>query len=89
VTIGDLSRLQVETTDVDEFLIGKLALGQAVRLTVDALDGRQWDGVVSRITLQPQPASGRDEHYPITIDLTGPTTELRPGMTVRVQWAVG
>jgi multidrug efflux pump subunit AcrA (membrane-fusion protein) len=85
VTIGDLSRLQVETTDVDEFLIARLARGQPVRMTVDALDGRELAGVVERITLQPQPTGAGDEHYPVVIGLTGRVDELRPGMTVRLQ----
>lgn len=86
VTIGDLSRLQVETTDVDEFLIGKLARGQPARLTVDALDGRELAGIIERITLQPQPTGAGDEHYPIVIALTGPTDDLRPGMSVRIHF---
>src|SRR5262249_27869163 len=38
VTIADLSRLQVETTDVDEFLIGHVRPGQTVSLQIEALD---------------------------------------------------
>ena len=37
VTVADLSRLQVETTDVDEFLIARVRPGQRVLLTIDAL----------------------------------------------------
>jgi multidrug efflux pump subunit AcrA (membrane-fusion protein) len=85
-TLGDLSRLQVETTDVDEFLIGKVSRGQPVRLTIDALDGRELTGVVERITLQPQPTDDGDEHYPVVIALDGATTDLRPGMTARIEF---
>jgi multidrug efflux pump subunit AcrA (membrane-fusion protein) len=86
VSIGDLSRLQIETTDVDEFLIGKLSRGQPARVTIDALDGRELSGVVRSITLQPQPTGDGDEHYPIVVDLSGPTDDLRVGMTVRLEF---
>jgi multidrug efflux pump subunit AcrA (membrane-fusion protein) len=89
VTIGDLSRLQIETTDVDEFLIGKLARGQSARVTIDALDGRELNGVVRSITLQPQPTGDGDEHYPIVIALSGPNDDLRVGMTVRFEFQQG
>jgi biotin carboxyl carrier protein len=86
VSIGDLSRLQIETTDVDEFLIGKLSRGQPARVTIDALDGRELSGVIRSITLQPQPTGDGDEHYPIVVDLSGPTDDLRVGMTVRIEF---
>ena len=78
-TLGDLSRLEIETTDVDEFLIGYLFRGQQVSLTVDALDRRQFRGYVRTVSLQVQKNDSGDDHYPVVIDLTGPTTALRPG----------
>jgi multidrug efflux pump subunit AcrA (membrane-fusion protein) len=88
-TIGDLSRLDVETTDVDEFLIAHVQPGQLVRVTVDALDGRALDGSVRTVSLQQQTTEDGDEHYPVTIDLVGSASagNLRPGMTVRVDFA--
>jgi multidrug efflux pump subunit AcrA (membrane-fusion protein) len=83
-TLGDLSSLQVETTDVDEYLIGKIDRGQTVELVVDALDGRVLTGVVQRVTLQPQPNSTNDEHYPVVIGLTEVPPNLRAGMSVRI-----
>lgn len=83
-TIGDLSRLQVETTDVDEYLIGKIQRGQPVDLIVDALDGRTLTGVVQRVTLQPQTNSTGDEQYPVVITLPSTVPGLRAGMSVRL-----
>jgi multidrug efflux pump subunit AcrA (membrane-fusion protein) len=83
-TVGDLSHLQVETTDVDEYLIGKIDRGQPVELIVDALDGRTLSGVVQRVTLQPQTNSTGDEHYPIVIALSETPADLRAGMSVRI-----
>ncbi|MBI4491298.1 MAG: HlyD family efflux transporter periplasmic adaptor subunit [Chloroflexi bacterium] len=86
-TVGDLSRLQVETSDVDEFLITHVRQGQAVRLRVDALDRRELPGRVRTVAPQPQTTPAGDEHYPVVIDLEGAPRELRPGMTVRVNFA--
>jgi multidrug efflux pump subunit AcrA (membrane-fusion protein) len=85
-TLGDLSRLQIETTDVDEYLIGYLFRGQHVGLTIDALDRRQFRGYVRTVSLQVEKNDSDDDHYPVIIDLTGPTAALRPGMTARVSF---
>ena len=83
-TLGDVSRLQVETTDVDEFLIGRISRGTSVRLMVDAIGGSQINGVVRQIAVEPQTNANGDRQYPATIDLVDPPPSLRPGMTVRV-----
>ena len=69
-TIGDVSRLQVETLDVDEFIVGQLHRGQVVTLTVEALNRRQLQGVVRSIALLPRTDTVGDEHYPVIIGLT-------------------
>ena len=84
-TVGDLSRLQVETTDVDEFLIARVARGQSAVLTVDAL-GRDLQGQVRSVSLEPTTTLTGDEHYPVVIDLRDMPPELRPGMTVRIKF---
>jgi HlyD family secretion protein len=83
ITIGDLSAYQVETTDVDEYVIGRLRPGQAVSMSVEALDQVTLDGVVRSVSLQKQRSASGD-HYPVVIDLATPNPNLRPGMTVRV-----
>lgn len=86
-TVGDLSRLQIETTDVDEFIIASVRRGQAVTVSVDALDGRLLRGQVRSVALQPQRSPEGDEHYQVVIDLADVPPELRPGMTVRVDFS--
>jgi len=82
--VADLTRLQVETTDVDEFLIGHVRPGQTVALSIDALDRRELTGRILTVALQPQTNATGDQHYPVTIDLGGTTPDLRPGMSVRI-----
>ena len=84
VQMGDLSRLQVETTDVDEFIVARVRPGRAVTVTVDALDQSQLRGRVRSVSLEPRRGDDGDDHYPTIIDLELPPLELRIGMTVRV-----
>src|SRR5438132_6275590 len=82
--VADLSRLQVETSDIDEFLIGHVHAGQNVAVQIEALNRREVTGQVRTVALQPQATPGGDQHYPVTIDLGGALAELRPGMSVRI-----
>jgi ABC-type lipoprotein export system ATPase subunit len=84
VLVGDVSRLQVETTDVDEFIVGRVHPGRAVIVTIDALDQRQVRGRIRSVSLEPRRNEDGDDHYPTVIDLEFPPLELRSGMTVRV-----
>jgi HlyD family secretion protein len=86
VTVGDLSRLQVETTDVDEFVIARVRPGELLTVTVDALDGQEVLARVYSVALELQADSNGDEHYPIVLDVVDPPPDLRPGMTVRLHW---
>jgi HlyD family secretion protein len=83
-TVGDLRQLQVETTDVDEFLIAHVRKGQLVSMTVDALDGREIQGYVRSVALELQAIGSGDEHYPVVLDLVDAPAALRPGMVARV-----
>ncbi len=86
-TVGDLSRLQVETTDVDEYIISRIRPGQAASLRFDALDGQTFDGRVKRVGPQPETTAAGDREYPVVIDFSGPVAGPRVGMTVRVTFA--
>jgi ABC-type lipoprotein export system ATPase subunit len=83
-SIGDLSQLQVETTDVDEFIVGRVKPGNMVLVTVDALDQLQLRGRIRSVSLEPRPNADGDDAYPTIIDLELPPLDLRIGMSVRV-----
>lgn len=83
VTLADLSRLQVETTDLSERDLGRVAVGTPVVVFVDALN-REIAGTVSRIALQSATAGG-DVVYPLVIELDEQPGELRWGMSVDVE----
>jgi multidrug resistance efflux pump len=83
--VADLRSLQVETTDIDEFLIGHVSVGQQVQVSVDALDNVVLQGTVTSVALLPQPgALAGSQDYPVTIHLEDTPPEARAGMSVRV-----
>jgi multidrug efflux pump subunit AcrA (membrane-fusion protein) len=84
VVVADLEALQVELTDVDEFSVTHVQLGQPLQVTLDALDDAVVEGVVTSIALLPQPTTATgNAAYPVIVSLSGLPPELRAGMSVR------
>lgn len=84
--IGDVSRLRVETEDVDKFLVTQVRPGQEVIVAIDAIEGRELHGRVRAVALRSEKTDEGDDHYPVTVDLDWAPPALRPGMTVRVNF---
>jgi len=87
--IADLSRLQVETTDLDEFLVPRIQPGQRVQMTVAALDNRALRGIVRTVAPRPETSSSAtgttSDSYPVVVDITDAIPpDLRVGMGVRL-----
>jgi hypothetical protein len=80
-TVADLTRLQVETIDVDAYLVSLIHVGQRARLEVD---GRTLLGRVSRIGLLPERGPAGDEHYPVLIEPPDQARDLLAGTPVQV-----
>lgn len=83
LTLADLGRLQVETTDLSERDLGQVAVGTPVVVFVEALN-QEVAGRVSRIALQAAIAGG-DVVYPLVIELDEQPEALRWGMSVDVE----
>jgi multidrug efflux pump subunit AcrA (membrane-fusion protein) len=83
VTVADLSRLRVETTDLSERDVVHVAVGQPVTVFVDAL-GSDLAGRVERISPQAQTIGG-DVVYPVVIELDEQQPGLRWGMSAEVE----
>jgi multidrug resistance efflux pump len=83
VVIGDLSKLHIETTDLNEKDISSVSIGSKVSMTFDALPGVTVDGTVIRIAPQSTESSG--VNYTVTIDLAQIPDRLRWGMTALVR----
>jgi multidrug efflux pump subunit AcrA (membrane-fusion protein) len=83
VAIGDLSTLRVETTDLDEIDVIRVAAGQEVAVTFDALPDRVFRGRVTRISPMAESGTG-GVHYTTVIVLEDMDAPLRWGMTAFV-----
>ena len=77
--IYDMSYLKMEIP-VDELDIGKVAVGQEVEITADALPGETFLGVVDKVAIRGNTIGGATS-YPVTVILEE-YGNLRPGMNV-------
>ena len=83
LTVGDLSTLRVETTDLDEIDVARVAVGQKVEVTFDALPERVFTGHVTRISPMAEPGGG-GVNYTVIIELDEVDSQIRWGMTAFV-----
>lgn len=81
-TIYDLSYLEM-TIDIDELDISKVAVGQSVTVTADAVEGKTYEGVVTKVSVVGTTSMGITS-YPATIRIDE-TDGLLPGMNVDAQ----
>jgi multidrug resistance efflux pump len=84
VTLADFSAWQVETTDLSELDVVHVAVGDTVRVRIDALPDQTLSGTVTEISAVSRLNRG-DVTYTVTIELNGADRlPLRWGMTVFV-----
>ncbi len=88
VTLGDLTTLRVETTDLDETQVARVAGDQQAAITFDALPERVFTGHVTRISPMAKPGAG-GVNYTVVIELTETDTAILWGMTAFVDIEVG
>ena len=89
--LPDLSTLRAKI-HIDEVDVGKIAVGQTVRLSVDALQGRTFEGKIAAIsTILKQAAFDRPQKVAETlVQFEGADLrQLRPSMSTRAQVQVG
>jgi HlyD family secretion protein len=85
-TLADLSEYIVETTDLDEWGAARISVGQSVKLVFTAFDDKTLSGTVTDIAAQPTTLATGDVAYTVTIALDQQDSELRWGMTARVEF---
>jgi HlyD family secretion protein len=83
ITLGDLSTLRVETTDLDEIDVARVAVGQQATLTFDALPEQVFTGRVTRISPMAEPGTG-GVNYTVIVELDELDPAIRWGMTAFV-----
>jgi multidrug resistance efflux pump len=87
VDLGDLRTMRAETTDLSERDVAHVAVDQEAAVYVEAL-GAEIAGRVSGIAPRATTVGG-DTVYQVTIELDEPSLELRWGMSVEIDIAVG
>lgn len=88
LTLGDLSTLRVETTDLDEIDVAKVHVGETVHITFDAFPDRVLKGRIIRIDPMAAPGAG-GVYYTTIIALEEVAPEIRWGMTVFIDIDAG
>ena len=83
ITLGDLATLRVETTDLDEIDVARVAVDQVATVTFDAFPDRLFAGRVTRISPMADPEAG-GVHYTVIVTLDELDPALRWGMTAFV-----
>jgi multidrug efflux pump subunit AcrA (membrane-fusion protein) len=83
VTLGDLDTLRVETTDLDELDVARVAADQKAAVIFDALPERTFAGRVTRIAPMAKPGTGA-VNFTVVIELDELDPALRWGMTAFV-----
>ncbi len=80
LTVGDLTGLRVETTDLSEVDVARVTVGQPVNVTFDAIKGKALQGRVTRIA--PMSSQGQGGvNYTVIVELDQLDPALRWGMT--------
>lgn len=78
----DLTKMQVQA-DVDQSDIGRVAIGQTARFTVDSYPDQEFRGRISQIRLNATVTSNVVT-YPVIIEVPNPNERLSPKMTANV-----
>lgn len=85
VSLADFSGWIVKTTDLTELDVVKIAEGQAVTITLDAIPGEELAGKVKTIGQNYAEQQG-DVVYEVTVELTDALPNMRWGMTSVVKF---
>jgi multidrug efflux pump subunit AcrA (membrane-fusion protein) len=83
ITLGDLNTLHIETTDLDEIDVARIAEGQTATLTFDAVPDITLTGQITHIALMAELGTG-GVNYTVVIDPGELPPQIRWGMTVFV-----
>ncbi len=83
ITLGDLSKFQVETTDMSERDIARVQIGDAASVYIEAL-GQTFNGKVVDIARISETVGG-DVVFKVTIELDEQPAGLRWGMSTEVR----
>jgi HlyD family secretion protein/macrolide-specific efflux system membrane fusion protein len=85
LTVADLSTLLVKA-DLNQIDVAKVRLGQKVTLTLDALPGKTYDALVTKVAPASTTPKGKDvDVFPVEATLVKADGDIKPGMTADVR----
>ena len=85
LTIADLSALLVKV-NLNQIDVAKVAVGRKATLTLDALPGRTYRAVVTKVAPASVKLAGKDQEvFPVEAQLEAPDGLVKPGMTADVR----
>jgi HlyD family secretion protein len=87
-TLADLTELQIETTDVDEWRLRRVRVSEIVDAYVTALEGRVLSAQVVAIAPEATVLPTGDVGYVVTLSIDRQDPDLRWGMTVRIEFRI-
>lgn len=82
IVIGDLSTLQIETTDLNEIDVARIYLDSTAMVTFDALPDQTIEAVVVKIASKSSPGTG--VNYTVILEMNETPKNLLWGMTAYV-----
>ena len=86
LTLADLTEFRIETTDVDEWALRRVKVGEMVEAHVMALEGRVLPVRVESISPKAVTLPTGETGYMVTLSLDKQDPKLRWGMTVRIEF---
>jgi len=84
IAIADLTSFHI-TVPVDELDVAQIAQGQKVKIALDALPGKELDGVVSNVDPLATKSDKGTNTYKVTVAIKSADPAVRPGMTAAAQ----
>lgn len=85
LTIADLSALLVKV-NLNQIDVAKVSAGRAATLTLDALPGRTYRAVITKVAPASVKLTGKDQEvFPVEAQLEAPDGLVKPGMTADVR----
>ena len=83
---NDLTKMQV-IANIDQADIGLVENAKSVKFTVDAFPGKDFDGKIEQMRLNPQTVQNVVT-YNVVIDVDNPEQKLKPGMTTNLTFTI-
>jgi HlyD family secretion protein len=88
VNLMDIAGMQVETTDLQEYDVARLKVGQPVKINVLAVPDKTFNGKLLRISPVAKILDNGDATYKVTLTLEAPDPRVNLGMTTKVEFPV-